>query len=331
MSLLGNLTSGLTGLPGFGSQIPQKQIAINIALANNSQTGQPNTFAGTGSNQLNIQGLRSSVRIRNAGSVNSEASVRIWGLPPSQMNQLSMLGLVWNVLSANIVTIKAGDSTVGMATVFQGTIIHSYGDYENQPEAPFIMEASFSGVNNVTNIKESNYPKSFAVTDALKAVAGKMGLGFNGHDVSVQLPSMYVSGSPLQQARKLARAANIDIGSYDSIMHALTKTGNNEAPPVIISPSNGMISYPAFTPQGLVVKTLFNPQINFKSLIQVNSSVLSAIAALKTSGGSQFPTQWTVNKMDLDLDAQVPGGQWMTTCYGYNPKFAPGIIAPGQV
>ena len=40
-----------------------------------------------------------------------------------------------------------------------------------------------------------------------------------------------------------------------------------------------MISYPAFTQQGVIVKTLFDPTISFGSLVQVKSSLLSAIAS----------------------------------------------------
>lgn len=308
------------------SEIPLRMVSLNIQLGQNTQTGQPNTFAESGISQLNITGLRVAARIRNAGSILAEASVRVWGLTPSIMNQLATLGLTWNLVPRNVVTIKAGDNKSGMAIVFQGTVWAAYGDYENQPESPFLMEAKFSGANNVTLLAPTSYPKTFAVTDALKTLAGKMGLGFNGYDVNVQLPPMYIAGSPLVQARKLAAAADIDIGSTAAILEATTRAGNNQKSPVVISPATGMISYPSFTGQGIVVKTLFNPQISFKSLIKVQSSILSAISQVQASGN--FPSQWTVNKVDLDLDSQLPRGQWMTTCYAYNPGKASTILPP---
>jgi len=82
------------------------------------------------------------------------------------------------------------------------------------------------------------------------------------------------------------------------------------------------------------VKTLFNPQIAFGGLVQVRSSLLGAIAAAQpnqanaTGNTTTFPTQWAVNKLDLDLEANLPNGQWMSSVYAYNPNYARSIIPP---
>jgi hypothetical protein len=241
---------------------------------------------------------------------------------------------MYNLIPRNIITILAGDpNSGGMSIVFQGTIMHAYGDYENQPDTPFLMDAAFFGAFNVIAAKPTSYPSQFAVTAALQTLAPKMGLSFAGNNVNVMLPPMYVSGSPLVQARKLARAANIDIGTVESTLEATNKAGARQGAPITISPQTGSISYPSFTESGVMIKTLFNPQIKFKSQVQIQSSVLSAIANAHPSStlaaAGSFPTTWIAQKLDLDLDAQVPGGQWMTTVYAYSPQaVASGFIPP---
>ena len=67
-------------------------------------------------------------------------------------------------------------SLSGMSIVFSGTIWAAYGEYENQPDVGFTMEANGQGIYNVTSAIPTSYPKSFGVEEALKTIAQKMGL-----------------------------------------------------------------------------------------------------------------------------------------------------------
>jgi hypothetical protein len=79
----------------------QKLINVQIQSAPNSGTGQPNTFTESGTNTVTLSGSRTSVRIFNAGAPSgARASVRIYGLTNSLMNQLSTLGIAWLQLRA---------------------------------------------------------------------------------------------------------------------------------------------------------------------------------------------------------------------------------------
>lgn len=310
------------------SSLIQRQVALSIALAQNTQTAQPSTFAESGTSSVNIQGLRTSVRIRDSGTVNATASVRVWGLPPSLMNQLSTLGLVLNLVPKNIITITAGNQGGQMSSVFQGTIWSAYGEYSGQPDVPFVMECLLSGANNVLNTPPTSYPQQFDVATAFGSIANLMGAGFVNNGVSVMLPPMYLSGAPMVQARKLAEAANVSWGfPSGNILEIWPKNGNRTAQTIPkISAQTGMIGYPAFTQKGIIVKTLFNPQIAFGSKVEVDSVVLSSISQVQASRSTPFPTQWAVNKLDLDLDAYFPKGQWMSTVYAYAPGTTPPII-----
>jgi hypothetical protein len=309
--------------------IPDRQISISVTLAPNSQSGQPTSFAGMGgANAVNIQGLRTSVRIKKAYQFTATATVKIWGMSQSLMNQLSALGLVRNDVPKNQIAIAAGDSLTGMSTIFRGTIIAAYGEYENQPDVSFTMEAQAPGVFAALSATPSSFPQAFTVEEVMNTLAQKMGMTVNNFGVNTKLPPMYVSGAPAVQVRKIVDAARIDVGVDDLSLDLTTKNGSRSEAPITVSPDTGMIAYPAFAGQYLMVKMIFNPQVKFKSTLNVQSSVLSQITAIKNLAGAVIPSQWTVQQVDLDLDVQVPKGQWMTTAYGVNPQKADAVNPP---
>jgi hypothetical protein len=196
-------------------------------------------------------------------------------MPPSLMNQLATLGLVFNLVPKNTLTIMAGDDESGMSTVFGGTIWAAYGDYASQPNVPFHFECLAGAADAAIAVPASSFTGSTDVATIMSGLARQMGLGFENNGVSVKLSSPYLSGSAKVQAQKVADWAGIEWTIDDGKLAIWPKGGNRNTPNVpTISPSTGMISYPAFTQQGIIVKTVFNPQISFGSLIKVESSLL---------------------------------------------------------
>ena len=83
-----------------------------------------------------------------------------------------------------------------------------------------------------------------------------------------------------------------------------SQQGNNIP---LISATTGMIRSPSFAPNGyLVVKTLYNPQISFGSVVQVQSDTIT-----------QANKSWVVQKLDLSLDSLTPKGKWEAICFCY--------------
>lgn len=320
----------------------QRLIKVTVSLADNPQTNQPNTFAATGTSTVDLTGSRAQVRIENSGNPNScQAEVKIWGLQPSIMNQLATLGLVWNLIPRNTIAIQAGDSQSGLATIFAGYILAAYGDYEAQPDVPYVLSCNLTGSNAAITVAPTSYPQPFSVATAMASIANAMGAGFqNSGNVNITLPPMYIRGSLREQAQKIADAANIYWGfPSGNVLEIWTKTGSRTTPSIpVVSPAGGMISYPAFTQNGIMVKTLFDPLLSVGSLFKVQSSLLSAIAnaqplqpnfASPTSPAQPFPTQWAIVKLDLALDTMLPNGEWCSIVTGYNPGAA-GVLVPPQ-
>lgn len=311
--------------------LTSRLIDIAVQLAPNTQTNQPNRFAESGTDTARISGRRTSVRVENSGApADGRAQVKVWGMTPSLMNQLATLGLVFNIVPKNKLTISAGDAEAGMATVFSGTIYGAYGDFTAQPEVPFIFECLAGVADNVAPATASSFPGSTDVATIMGGLARQMNLGFENNGVNVKLASPYFSGSFMTQAQKVAEHAGIEWSITGSTLAIWPKGGNRKTPNVpVVSRATGMVGYPAFTQQGIIVKTIFNPQISFGSLVKVESTILSAIATAQgASGATTFPTEWAVNKLDLALDALVPKGEWLSTIYAYNPNYARGILPP---
>jgi hypothetical protein len=58
---------------------------------------------------------------------------------------------------------------------------------------------------------------------------------------------------------------------------AITPPGPARAgDPVLISPQTGMVGYPTFVSPNIVVKALFNPNVKYQGLIQVQSELTPA-------------------------------------------------------
>lgn len=321
----------------------KRQIELSIRLAPNTGTSQPNTFAESGTDTVNIKGLRASVQVQNSGSpANCTANIKVYGMSPSLMNQLTTLGLVLNVVPRNTLTISAGDGTPGgMSVVFSGTIYASYADYSSLPDVPFHFSAILGASDSVVPAPASSFTGPTSVVTILQGLARQMGMGFENNGVDVQLSSPYFKGALMVQAKQCVEHAGIDMAIIRGNVMAIWPRGKNRATTDIpvISRERGMIGYPAFTQQGVIVSTLFDPRISQGSLIKIDSSLFQQISALvnrqqplaknaAVPNVGTFPTTWAVNKLDLALDAQVPNGEWRSTVYAYNPNFSKGILPP---
>lgn len=292
----------------------QRLIEVAVKLAGNSQTNQPTTFSESGTDTVTLAGSRTSVRIANSGAPGgSTASIDIWGMTPSLMNQLATLGLVFNIVPRNTLTIAAGSKGSKLATVFSGTITAGYGDFNAAPDVPFHFECNSGLADAVAPALASSFTGAADVATIMSGFARQMSLGFENSGVSVQLSNPYFSGSVFTQMRTCAEHANINAEVVNGNVLAIWPMGGNRntpTVPLIAPPPDGqMIGYPAYTQQGIIVKTVFDPLIAFGGLVEVRSS-------LKAATG-----KWAVQKLDLALDSLLPKGQWMGTVYGYNPNY----------
>lgn len=195
-----------TPQPAFRSQrsYVQRRLEVTVQLAASQATGQPITFAGTGgSDTVTLSGFRTRVRIENSGApAGSRASIAVYGMPNDLINQLSTLGMIFNSVQRNVITVSAGDSESGMSPVFAGVAALAFGDFNQSPKVPFRFECQTGLFERVLPAAATSFPQSTDVATMMSGWARQMNLGFENNGVTVQLPPSYFPGTILQQDRK---------------------------------------------------------------------------------------------------------------------------------
>lgn len=306
------------------SSFTRKLLSLSVQLAGDPQTNQPQQFAETGADTVTITDKRISVRIQNSGAPSaSAAQVMAYGLSQSVMNQLSTLGMVLNLVPKNTLTIAAGNDPSALSTVFIGTIVEAYADYASAPDVPFVMNCQAGAADLTAPAVPTSYAGKTQVATIMAAFARAQNLGFENNGVTASLTNAYYSGSIVEQRQQCARDANINAEVVNGNVLAIWPrfgSRNTQSVPLIAAPPQGqMIGYPSFTQQGILVRNLFDPQISFGGKVQVQTDE----EALQKANGT-----WTIHKLDLALDSQVPGGEWSMTAFCYNPNSPSPVIPP---
>lgn len=280
----------------------QKLINVSLSMAQGN-------YGAAGGNSGQLTGLRVQAHISNPGGQGmATASLAIFGMTQSQMNQFTLFGLQPTATGQNTVTVEAGDAG-GMAQVFQGTINLAWMDAQAMPRVPFRIEAYAGSYESVLRIPPTSINGTGDVATIMGQLAQKMGLQFeNNSGVNVKLSNPYLPGSARTQAATLAMHAGIE-WTIDKGKLAIWPAGqarqSSGGSGIIVSAATGMIGYPAFNSKGIIVKTLFQPGVDYGNQFTVQSDIQPACG------------NWTMYNMELDLDSMVPHGQWMMTLYGY--------------
>ena len=308
---------------GPNSFQPMGQRAITAVIT----LGQ-GTFGQSGASTVILDGLKAEVTIQKASSPSFDlAEIRLYGVQPSIMNQVSTLGVPFpQVRTNNTVQVQAGDLVSGMGIVYQGYLSNAYQNYDGMPETMLELIGLGARLQALVPASPTSYPGPADVATIMSGLADQMGLAFenSGVQVQVQLSSPYFAGTLLQQAKKCAEAANIeltiDTGEDPPTLAIWPKTGTRGGLIPLISAASGMIGYPAFSSNGMRFTTLFNPNIRIGGLIQMQSSLGTAL--LYSNPAKPTPETivaggpngiWYVRSVTHELSSWVPDGPWFTT------------------
>lgn len=291
------------------------EAAIKLAPPN---SGQPRTFSESGKDTVTLSGFRCEAQISNDGAPGgSTLQFTVYGLSLSLMNQLSTLGMVYQLIPRNTITVTAGDAQSGLSTVFSGTVTQAYAEFEGAPEVPFHFEANSGLADAVAPATVSSYQGAADVATIMADLAKQMGLAFENSGVTAQLSNPYLSGSAMVQMRTCAEHAGINADIIDGATLAIWPKGGSRGGSVpLISKDTGMIGYPAFTAFGVSVQTLFNKQIRFGGQIKIQSILKPANRI------------WNTYKLDHDLASMLPGGKWHSTIFAYDPAYPQPVLQP---
>ena len=275
-----------------------KLIDVSFSLAQGS-------FGDGGGNTANASGYRVVCHIVNVGGAQqSNMELAIYGLPLAMMNQLTTFGTNYQQVYKNGITVSAGDADSGMSVVFQGNIFQAWVDGQSMPNVCLRVVATPGSFYSAMPQTPLSYSGATQATTVAKAIAGYMGLTLEDNGVTTVLTNPYYASDAFSMITDLAEHAGFD-WTIDKTVLAITPKGKARAgDPPLISAETGMEGYPLFVSNTVVLKTLFNPNIKYQGLVNVQSDLTPA-------NGS-----WKVIKIEYHLESKVPHGKWgsVLTC-----------------
>jgi hypothetical protein len=178
-------------------------------------------------------------------------------------------------------------------------IYRGWVDAQQMPQVCYRLVAKpGGGYWAVKPVPPISKPGPQDVATMLQALAGQMGLQFENNGVKVKLTNPYYPGAPWSQALEIAKHANIDMTVDRGTMAIMPPGQPRSGDAVLISPQTGMVGYPMWDDQRVVVKTLFNPSVSQNGTIQIQSDITPACG------------KWRVYQIHYKLDCLMPRGEW---------------------
>ncbi len=271
-------------------------IRVSFDLANGE-------FEGGGNSHV-VEGLRTFATIEDTGGpTQSRLELAIFGLPLSVMNQLSTVGTQYNKQYQNGIKVEAGDAESGMTLVFQGNIFTAMVDAQSMPQVCFRVVGMPGPFYANKPVEPVSVQGSADVAGLMSQFAGKMGLSFENYGVDAKVANPYLPGTTWTQMLSLARTAGINVivarGKMTIMKPEATRPGT-----ILVSPQTGMVGYPGFNQNNVIVASIFRPEIEYGSEIEVESDLTSACG------------KWKVNRLELLLESEVPNGKWFMIAEG---------------
>lgn len=269
----------------------KKKIDVIFELANGKFEGGGNTYTASG--------LRTScsIEVKGAG-YQGNARVAIYGIPLDIMNQLSNVGPKWAQAQPNNMTIMAGDEISGMQIVWQGNIYVAMVDATAMPHVAFLVEGRPGYFGQIKSAPPLSIQGSGDVATMMQQIANGLGMTFENNGVVKKLANPYYSGSLVSQATQIARDAGI-LWIMDRNTLAICNPGEprkGDAP--LISAETGMIAYPLFNQNMIILRAYYNPSVQFMGLVEVKSDITPANG------------KWLVQSLTYELEAEMPKGKW---------------------
>lgn len=278
----------------------EKKLRATIVLADDSST----VFPGTNSNTLVIEQLRMSANVSAVARQATQAVLNIWGMRQEDMDALTVAWQTFGALRQNYLTIEA-DSGNGYRSVFTGTIIEAQPDYRRAPDVSFQILGMVHYFQSINIAPPLSFNGTVDVDVLGRYFADQLGLSYVNVGAKATLTDPYFPSTVFDQLREVAMAAKIDFYFQgDTLVFAPLRNDErtDEVPAVILSPTSGIIGYPMYSRQGLIVTAIYDPAFQCASMIEIKDS------QVKGANGRWYPFS-----MDLSLSSNLPSGPWTAT------------------
>lgn len=274
----------------------ERQIDVTITLGGGR-------YGETVEDTVTLKGYRVSCAIANyGGDAMGELHCRIYGMPLSLINRLTTIGTVRNQMAfQNTIQIHAGDAGKTLATIYTGSIQRAWGSFQGAPDVALNVLAYAGARESRKPVTPNSYKGSVDAATIMKDLADQAGYSFENNGVSVILSNPYYKNTVLQQIRAVARAAHIHFHIENGTLSIWPNDGYRKIAVPKIGPGNGLVGYPSFSSQGLILRSEFLREARIGGRITVENSQLSMVNGT-----------WQMYQVNHNIAAQMPNGPWFT-------------------
>ena len=227
--------------------------------------------------------------------------MRIWGMSLSDMARFSTPAMNPLGVRGDRITLTAGDEGSGMSVVFDGNILRARIDYSGAPEVSFSVFAQAAFFAKLQPAAPTSLRGSQDVAGMLQALAASIGFAFEGNEVNVKVSNPYLCGTALDQVTTLIHTAGLSSSIENGTIAVWEPSQPRGTYVVNVSPTQGLVGYPEMTESGMLIKTLFNPNILIGRRVQLTSSALMATG------------DWQCQSMRHEISSELLDGPWFTT------------------
>lgn len=272
--------------------------AINVRFLLNNDV-----LSSNGTNTLDLTGYQCELNVSNPGAVLVTQSIqmRIYGMTPADMNQFSTDGLMALAARGDQVIVSAGDVGGNIRQIFSGSITAAYSDYSNMPDVAFIVSAQAAFYHKIQPSDANSFKGEVDVASLISGLCKQINYTFYNNGVQTSVTDQYLKGSIIEQINKICDVAGVASAIEGTNVYIWPNSGTRDNQSFTISPENGMVNYPTFTPMGIQVKTLFNSDLQTGRQIIVKSSIPKAAK-----------DDWVVQNATHDLSTLTNDGPWFT-------------------
>lgn len=281
----------------MGATFQQRRLRITFRLASGSflREGDPDT--------VTYEDFRTQCEIDAPGGYQfATCRLRIYGIDYFDMERLTVINYQNLDFWRNVLIVEATDSDGEFSTIFYGEIYTSQPQYDGAPEVPLVVEARSGLVGSLAASNANSYPGAQKVSVIMSKIASELGVTLENNGVESTVTDMYLAGTPLDKAQKLAEAADIQMWYLpEQGVLAIAPPGVSRGQNVVnVNLSTGLIGWPVKNHVGVQFTYLFNPAIFHGCPILLESDVGACNG------------EWYIVSMSHRLESQMPGGAWFT-------------------
>ena len=257
---------------------------------------------------------RMKIQVRQSGKQFANAKVEIFGVPPDSMNTIARLWLTpMSPQNTDTIAIDIWDG-MDYLPFFQGVISWSGVNGGGIPAVSLVIEANAALA--LMNDAVSPYANAGPVrlSDALTSILKPQGfvLDFSTKATDYLMVDQRVTGSPLQQVSQLMDQFS-DLTWSPVLQRIVVRRVDSpfSDDTIEISPSTGLQRLPTYSSSALQFDTVFNQKL-----------IPGRACDVQTAFDFVNRTLWVASVLSHSLDANVPGGQWTTSCAAsaFGPK-----------